>query len=60
MPKIKPGGVYEIKLVDKYYVYVCEIAKNDFGLFDIVSETPIELETLGRIKFRNYKAGKRT
>jgi hypothetical protein len=60
VPKIKPGGVYEIKLVDKYYVYVCEIAEFDFGLFDIVSETPIEIETLVKLKFRDYKASKRT
>jgi hypothetical protein len=60
MPKIKPGGVYEIKLVDKYYVYVCEIQEYAFGLFDIVSETPIEIKTLGKLKFRDYNDSKRT
>jgi hypothetical protein len=60
MPKIKPGGVYEIKLVDKYYVYVCEMYEYCFGLFDFVSETPAELENIEKLKFRDYMNSKRT
>ena len=42
MPKIKCGGVYEIK-INKYYVYVCHIAEFSFGIFDYVSEEPLTL-----------------
>jgi hypothetical protein len=59
LPKIKAGGVYEIKLLDKYYLYVCEIREYCFGIFDIVSETPVDIETIKNIKFKNYKDCKR-
>jgi hypothetical protein len=60
LPKIKVGGVYEIKLLDKYYAYVCEIDEYEFGLFDFVSENSVGIETLKKIQFRFYKSCKRT
>jgi hypothetical protein len=61
VPKIKLGNVYEIKLIDKYYVYVCEMREYCFALFDFVSETPIAFETLEkRLIFMDYMNSKRT
>jgi hypothetical protein len=55
LSKIKCGGVYEIKLLNKYYVYVCEIMEYAFGIFDLVSETPIDIKMMGKIKFKDCK-----
>jgi hypothetical protein len=60
MPKIKSGGIFEIKLVDKYYVYVCEVREYHFFLFDFISEKPVEgIEIFEKIKFKAAKNCKR-
>ncbi|MDR1316451.1 MAG: hypothetical protein LBK13_06215 [Spirochaetales bacterium] len=46
MEKINSGNVYEIKLNDNNYAYVCVIAEYDFGVFDIISDKPIGIKTV--------------
>jgi hypothetical protein len=58
MPKIKCGGVYEIR-INKYYVYVCHIAEFSFGIFDYVSEEPADIDIINK-NFKGYKSCKRT
>ena len=36
------GNVYEIKLPNGKYVYVCWIRELNFGIFDYYSENPTE------------------
>jgi hypothetical protein len=55
MEKINNGNVYEIKLEDNY-AYVCMIVEYGFGVFDIISDKPIGIKTIEKIKFRNYRS----
>ena len=55
MRKIKPGTVYEIKLDVEKYVYVCRFDVSLLGLFDVVSEEQMEIETIKNRKIIDYK-----
>lgn len=41
MTKNKYGNVYEIKLSNGKYVYVCWMKEFSFGIFNYISEKPI-------------------
>jgi hypothetical protein len=55
MEKIKSGIVYEIKLDIKKYVYVCRFNEFLLGLFDVISEKQIDIETVKSKKIIDYK-----
>ena len=55
------GKVYEIKLPNGKYVYVCWIRELNFGIFDYYSENPTEdIDFLLSVGFKMYKSGKET
>lgn len=55
--KKKYGGVYEILLPNSKLVYVCWIREFSFGVFNYISEEPMEdLRTLLSFGFKIYKA----
>lgn len=57
----KYGNVYEILLPNGKFVYVCWIREFSFGVFNYLSEEPMEaLEVLLSLGFRFYKACKET
>jgi hypothetical protein len=59
LKKINNGNIYEIKLLNGEYVYVCFIGGYTFGLFDLVSETSIGLNILEKIDFKFYTSCKK-
>lgn len=59
--KSKLGNVYEIKLPNEDYVYLCLIEKFSFGFFDYKSKKKNEsIENLSELGFKMYKTGKET
>lgn len=59
--KKKYGNVYEIKLSNGKYTYVCWIKQFSFGIFNYYSENKIEsLEALLSVGFKTYTCGKET
>jgi hypothetical protein len=60
MAKKQYGNVYEIKLSNGKYVYVCWIKQFNFGIFNYLSEIPAELDQLLPLGFKTYKACKET
>lgn len=57
----KYGSVYEILLPNGKLVYVCWIRELSFGIFNYISEEPIDgLRTLLSLGFKAYKASKET
>lgn len=54
------GNVYEIKLSNNKYVYVCWIREFSFGIFNYISDESAELEQLLSVGFKTYKSGKET
>ena len=60
MSKNRYGNVYEIKLSNGKYVYVCWIREFNFGIFNYVSEKPAEFDQLLSVGFKAYKACKET
>lgn len=61
MTKNKYGNVYEIKLSNGKYVYVCWMKEFSFGIFNYISEKPIiDTSNLLSVGFKTYKACKET
>ena len=61
MTKNKYGNVYEIKLSNGKYVYVCWMKEFSFGIFNYISEKPIiDANSLLSAGFKTYKACKET
>jgi phage pi2 protein 07 len=54
MNELKLGNVYEVKLLDTFHVYVCEVEESHFGLFDFISEKPVEIDILTKIRFKAF------
>jgi hypothetical protein len=52
------GNVYEIRLSNGKYVYVCWIREFNFGIFNYISEEPTDLDNLLFAGFKAYKACK--
>lgn len=59
--RVNYGGVYEIKLPNDKYVYVCLIKAYCFGVFDYYSEAPTnKIDNLLTRGFKIFKACKET
>lgn len=57
----KYGSVYEIKLPNGKYTYICWIRQFSFGVFNYYSEQTVEnLDTLLSVGFKIYTSGKET
>lgn len=54
------GNVYEIKLSNNKYVYVCWIREYSFGVFNYISEKSTDLNHLLSVGFKIYKTCKET
>lgn len=58
---IEYGNIYEIKLPNAKYVYICWIEECSFAVFDYYSEKPIDsIEKLQSKGFKIFKEGKET
>jgi len=55
MSKKAYGNVYEIKLANSKYIYLCWIEECCFGIYDCVLEKPTELNQLLFVGFKAYK-----
>ena len=59
--KNKYGNVYEIKLPNGKYTYICWIKQFSFGVFNYHSEKPVDnLDSLLSVGFKIYISGKET
>ena len=56
MANIIPVKIYEVKLDIEKYVYFLRINKDTFGLFDVVSESKVEIKTLENRKIIDIKS----
>ncbi len=58
MSRYKEGNIFEINL-DNNYAYVCLIEGCSFGIFNIISEEPLQIGDLNEVEFNTYKSSKR-
>ena len=56
MGKIVPGTVYEIKLENEKFAYVCRFDEFNLGLFNVISDNQVNIETLLLSNLIDYKA----
>lgn len=59
--KNKYGNVFEIKLPNGRYTYICWIKQFSFGIFNYYSKKPVDsLDSLLALGFKIYISGKET
>ncbi len=59
MSKYDEGNIFEIKLDEKIYAYVCLIEDFEFGVFNIIAEKPLNFETVSNLEFNTFRGCKR-
>lgn len=54
------GNIYEIKLPNDKYIYICWIREFSFGIFNYISKDQTDFKKLLHVGFKAYKACKET